>query len=101
VHHSAGIISSERAIENSGNGNRKQKMEMENGNGQNLMQMNLRVIPLIKDHLLKTTSVQRPHSNSIPKMAKVYLMTTLLILPVYKDHLCVKTMTSVQRPHSN
>jgi len=35
-------------------------MEMENGNGQNLMQMNAKVKPLINDHLLKTTSVQRP-----------------------------------------
>ena len=65
-----------------------EKMEMENRNGQNLMLMNLRVKPLIKDHLLKTTSVKRP----IPKMAKVYLMTTLLISPLYKDHdLCAKT----------
>jgi len=39
------------------------ELEMENGNGQNLMQMNARVKPLINDHLLKTTSVQRPHSN--------------------------------------
>jgi len=42
---------------NSGNRNRKQKMEMENGNSQILM-----VKPLINDHLLKTTSVQRPHN---------------------------------------
>ena len=32
------------------------------------MQMNVRVKPLINDHLLKTTSVQRPHSNYVPKM---------------------------------
>ena len=38
----------------------KWKLEMENGNGQNLMQMNARVKLLINDHLLKTTSVQRP-----------------------------------------
>jgi len=42
---------------------KKRKMEMENRNGQNLMQMNVMVNPLINDHLLKTTSVQRPHSN--------------------------------------
>jgi len=45
----------------------KWKMEMENGSGQNLMQMNARVKPLINDHLLKTTSVQRP--------------------PLYKEHI--------------
>ena len=45
------------------NGNRKQKMKIENRNGQNLMQMNVRVKLLPHDHLLKTTSVQRPHSN--------------------------------------
>ena len=28
-------------------------------------------------------------------------MTTLLILPLYKDQLCAKTMTFVQRPHNN
>ena len=50
-----------RAIGNSENGNWKQKMESRNG--QNLMQINLRVKLLINDHLLKTTSVQRPHSN--------------------------------------
>ena len=44
-------------IGNSGNGNQEQKMEMENRNGQNLMQMNVRVKPLIYYHLLKTTSV--------------------------------------------
>ena len=44
---------------------------MENGNSQNLMQMNLRVKPWTKDHLLNTTYVQRPHSNHNPKMAKV------------------------------
>ena len=44
---------------------------MENGNSQNLMQMNARVKPLINDHLLKTTSVQRQ--------------------PLYKDHFCAKT----------
>jgi len=49
------------AIGNSGNGNWKYKME--NRSGQNLMQMNLRVKPLIKDHLLKTTTIQRPHRN--------------------------------------
>ena len=38
----------------------KWKMETENRNNQNLMQMNARVKPLINDHLLKTTSVQRP-----------------------------------------
>jgi len=38
----------------------KLKMEMNNGNGKNLVQMNARVKPLINDHLLKTTSVQRP-----------------------------------------
>ena len=48
------------------------EMETGNGNSQNLMQMNARVEPLINDHLLKTTSVQRP--------------------PMYKT-------TSVQRPH--
>jgi len=36
----------------------KQKPEMENGNGQNLMQINVRVKPLINYYLLKTTSVQ-------------------------------------------
>jgi len=43
----------------------KWKPEMENGNGnrnsQNLMQMDAGVKPLINDHLLKTTSLQRPH----------------------------------------
>ena len=53
-----------------GNGNQKWKMEMENRNGQNLMQMNARVKPLINDHLLKTTSVQRP--------------------PLYKDHIAIR-----------
>jgi len=41
-------------LENSGIGNQKQKMEMENKNGQNLMQLNLRVKPLINDHLLRS-----------------------------------------------
>jgi len=40
----------------------KWKPEMENGK-QKLDANNLRVKPLIKDHLLKTTSAQRPHSN--------------------------------------
>jgi len=53
-------MTNEGAIGNSGNGNRKWKMETENGNSQNLMQMNSRVKPLNNDHLLKTTSVQRP-----------------------------------------
>jgi len=45
--------------------NRKWKLENGNGNrnGQNLMQMNVRVKPLNDDHLLKITSIQRPHSN--------------------------------------
>jgi len=41
--------------------------EMENGNCQNLLHMNARVKPLINDHILKTTSVQRPHNNYVPK----------------------------------
>ena len=49
----------------------ERKMETENGNSQNLMQMNARVKLLINDHLLKTTSLQRP--------------------PLYKDHVCAKT----------
>jgi len=57
------MVNNDAIIGNSGNGNRKWKMEMENGNGQNLMQMNLRIKPLIKDRPLKTTSIQRPHSN--------------------------------------
>jgi len=35
-------------------------MEMEKGNNLNLMQMNARVKPFINDHLIMTTSVQRP-----------------------------------------
>ena len=69
------------SIGNSGNGNRKWKMEMENRNSQNLMQMNLRVKPLIKDYLLKTTSVKDHIAIRFQKMAKIYLMITLLILP--------------------
>ena len=53
-----------------GNGNWKWKIETENGNSQNLMQMNARVKPLINNHLLKTTSVQRP--------------------PPYKDHIAIR-----------
>jgi len=55
------------AIGNSGNGNRKWKVETENGNSQNL---NARVKPLITDHLLKTTSLQRP--------------------PLHKDHIAIR-----------
>jgi len=44
-------------------------LEMENGNGQNLVQMNVMVKLLINDHLLKTTSTQRP--------------------PLYKDHIII------------
>jgi len=47
---------------------------MENINGKNLMQMNLRVKPLINDHLLKTMSLQKPHSE-LPQLAKVYLIS--------------------------
>jgi len=55
----------------------KWKMEIENGNDQNLMQMNLRLKPVIKDHLL------------------------------YKDHIAIRFqrwlryIAHVQRPHSN
>jgi len=58
----------------------KWKPEMENRNSQNLMQMNARVKPLINDHFLKTTSVQRPllYKDHIAigfsKVAKVYLI---------------------------
>jgi len=48
----------------------KQKIEMEMRarNSQNLMQINARVKPMINDHLLKTTSVQRPQNNYVTKM---------------------------------
>jgi len=58
-------------------------MEIENGNGQNLMQMNAGVKPLINDHLVKTTSVQRPHNNYVPKM------TDDLIQTFHKDFIYV------------
>ena len=62
---------------------------MENGNGQNLKQMNAKVKPLINDHLMKTTSVQRPN-NYIPKMT---LKDTTYVQrpPLYRYHLCTKT----------
>jgi len=59
------------------------EMETGNGNSQNLMQMNTRVKPLINDHLLKTTSVQRPHDNYVPKM-------TDDLIPLYKDHIAIR-----------
>jgi len=59
-----------RAIGNSGNGNWKWKMETENGNRQNVMQINARIKPLINDHLLNTTPLQRP--------------------PLYKDHITIR-----------
>ena len=68
-----------RAIGNSGNGNRKWKMETENGNRQNLMQTNTRIKPLINDHLLKTTSIQRPplyKDHTAIRWLRVYLITT-------------------------
>ena len=58
----------------------KWKPERENGNSQNLMQMNVRVKPLINDHLLKTTFVQRSHKNYIPKTE----------ISCCRDHLYVK-----------
>jgi len=65
----------------------KRKLEMENGNGngnrQNLMQMNARGKPLINDHLLKTTSVQRPHNNYVPKITDDLIQRP----PLNKDHL--------------
>jgi len=59
----------------------KWKPEMENGNGncQNVMQMNARIKPLINDHLLKTTSVQRPplyKDQTAIRWLRVYLITT-------------------------
>ena len=56
-------------------------METGNGNNQNLMQMNARVKPLIYNHLLKTTSVQRPHNNYVPKMTDDLIQRP----PLYKD----------------
>jgi len=73
-------------------------METENGNSQNLMQMNARVKPLIIDHLLKTTSVQRPPlcKDHIKIMSQRLQMTEISCC---RDHLYVKT-TFQQRLHS-
>jgi len=68
----------------------KWKPEMENGKSQNL---NARVEPLINDHLLKTTSVQRPGHLKI--MSQRLQMTEI---SYYRDHLYVKT-TFQQRLH--
>jgi len=72
-------------------------METENGNSQNLMQMNSRVKPLNNDHLLKTTSVQRPplhvqrpHKNNVPKITDDCNIS-LQRPPLCKDHLLTKT----------
>jgi len=48
---------------------------MENGHSQILMYMCIKVKPLINDHLYKTTSLQRLHSNLGFKMTKAYFVT--------------------------
>ena len=62
------------------------------GNSQILVQTNARLKPLINDHLLKTTSVQRPHSNQVPKMAKAYLTLS-------QNNFCIQDHASLQKPH--
>ena len=84
------------AVGNGGNWNWKWKMEMENGNSQNLMQMNARVKPLSNDHILYTTSVQRPPLCKDHKIMSQRLKMTKI--SCYREHFYVKT-TFQQRFH--
>ena len=67
-------------------------VEMENGKGQNLIQMNVSIKSLINDHLLKTTSLQRPHTVAIrfQKWLTHTYNNNPLKTPLYKDQIVIR-----------